>query len=42
MECYKFKLFTGEIITIEAPHYDEARILLYIALKEKGIVEVVE
>ena len=31
-----------EIIEIEAPNYDEARILLYITLKQKGIVEVIE
>ena len=42
MEIYHFKLYTGEIIEIEAPNYDEARILLYIALKQKGIVEVIE
>jgi len=45
MENYRFKLNIGEelrYIDIEAPNYDEARILLYIQLKHNGIVEVVE
>jgi len=42
MEIYHFKLYTGEIIEIETLNYNEARILLYIALKEKGIVEIIE
>ena len=42
MEIYHFKLYTGEIIEIEASNYDEARILLYITLKQKGIIEIME
>ena len=37
MEIYHFKLYTGEIIEIEAPNYDEARILLYILLWGKKV-----
>ena len=42
MEYFHFKLYTGEIIEIEAPDYDEARILLFIALKHRGIIETIE
>ena len=43
MEEFTFKLNIGiepRYITVEAPNYDEARILLYIQLKHDGIVEV--
>ena len=42
MKTYRFRLFSGKVIEIEAINYNEARILLYYELQHRGIVKVIK